>query len=135
MDTNVIVAGLRSSRGASFRVLRGVRHRAVRPVVTVPVFLEYEDVLRRPGLLPSHMPGPAVLAFLNSFLSLAECREVHFRWRPWLEDPKDDSLLEAAFSAGGIPIVTHNLRHFRAAGRLGIRIMTPNHLVRELNLP
>lgn len=102
---------------------------------SVPVFLEYEDVLPRPGVLPAHMPREAISAFLTTFLSLAECREVYFRWRPWLPDPKDECLLEAALAAGAIPIVTHNLRDFRLASKLGIRVITPSELVTELNLP
>ncbi len=135
IDTNVIVSGLRSTRGAAFRLLRGVRNGLVRPIVTVPVFLEYEDVLLRPGILPDHMPRAAVPAFLTAFLALSECREVHFRWRPWLPDPKDECLLEAALAAGAIPIVTHNVRDFCPVSQLGIRVFTPIQFVSDLNLP
>ena len=60
IDTNVIVTGLRSQKGAAFRVLKGVSSGLINPVVSQALFLEYEDVLMRPGMLPSHMPHQAV---------------------------------------------------------------------------
>ena len=103
--------------------------------MSVPLFLEYEDVLLRPGVLPAHMPPNAVSAFLDAFLSVAESRETHFRFRPWLPDPGDEFVLELAFAAGNVPIVTHNTRDFDPASRLGIRIVTPAQIVDEINLP
>jgi putative PIN family toxin of toxin-antitoxin system len=135
IDTNILVSGLRSTKGSSFRVLRGVRAGLVRPVVSVPLFLEYEEVLLRPGLLPPHMPDQAVAAFLDAFLLLAEPREIHFLWRPWLRDADDECVLETALAAGNVPIITHNLSDFAAASTVGVRIMTPHQLVSELNLP
>jgi len=134
IDTNVIVSGLRSTKGTAFRVLGGVRNRLICPVITVPVFLEYEDVLLRPGILPSHMHPSAISAFLDAFLSLSECRDVHFRWRPSLPDPKDECFLEAAVAGGCVPIVTNNLRDFRPASDFGVRVLTPRELAQELNL-
>lgn len=135
IDTNVIVSGLRSRNGAAFRILQGVRSGAVRPVVSQAVFLEYEDVLSRPGMIPSHMPALAVVAFLDAFLLVSELQEIFFRWRPWLPDPKDECVLEAAVAAGCVPIATNNLRDFRPASQLGVRVMTPWELANELKLP
>lgn len=47
LDTSVLVAALRSRRGASNRLLELVAHGAVRPLVSTALFLEYEDVLMR----------------------------------------------------------------------------------------
>ena len=135
IDTNVIVSGLRSTKGASFRVLRGVQTGVVKPVVSVALFLEYQDVLPRPGLLPAQMPPHAILAFLDAFLLKSELQDIFFKWRPWLPDPKDECVLDTAVAAGCIPIVTSNLKDFRPAPRLGVRVMTPWEVVTELNLP
>lgn len=135
IDTNVLVSGLRSNRGAAFRVLRGIRSGHVLPVVSVAVFLEYQEVLARPGILPDQMPGAAITAFLNAFLLASEHRDIFFKWRPWLPDPKDECVLDTAVAAGCVPIVTHNLKDFRPAPKLGVRVMTPWELVSELNLP
>ena len=58
-----------------------------------------------------------------------------FLWRPWLPDPKDECVLELAVAAGCIPITTSNLRDFRPASQLGVRVLTPWELACELNLP
>jgi len=48
LDAKVIVAAVRSRRGASFRVLSMVGPEApFRPVVSVPLVLEYEMALKR----------------------------------------------------------------------------------------
>lgn len=135
IDTNILVSGLRSAKGASFRVLRGIRAGIICPVVSVPILLEYEDVLLRPGLLPAQMSRQFISAFLDSFLMLSELRDIHFLWRPWLRDADDEFVLDAALAAGNVPIVTHNLNDFKAATSLGIRVMTAHELVTELNLP
>lgn len=134
IDTNVIVSGLRSTKGASHQVLRAVRSGLVVPVVSVALFMEYEDVLPRPNMLPEHMTPAAISAFLNAFLLVAQTQEIHFKWRPWLPDPKDECVLDTAVAAGCIPIVTSNLKDFRPAPRLFVRVMTPYELVTELNL-
>ena len=48
LDTSVIVAGLRSRLGASNRLLELVAEERLVPLVTTALFLEYEEVLKRP---------------------------------------------------------------------------------------
>ncbi|MCB1224189.1 MAG: putative toxin-antitoxin system toxin component, PIN family [Verrucomicrobiales bacterium] len=134
IDTNVIVSGLRSTRGAAFCVLRGVRDGVVKPIVSPALFFEYEDVLSRPGMIPGQMSSMVVSAFLDAFLLMAETRDVFFRWRPWLPDPKDECVLELAVAAGYVPITTCNVRDFQPASALGVRVMTPWGLSLELKL-
>lgn len=136
LDTNVLVAGLRSRRGASFRLLQLVRLRQLVPVVSVPLFFEYEDVLSRPGLLPG-IPLAAVDRFLDAFLRLAELREIHFLWRPVLNDAKDEMLVDLAKAAGpGVPLITFNVHDFApAVRRLGLPVLTPADAVRKVSSP
>ena len=87
--------------------------------------MEYEDVFRRPGLLPDYTPED-LGDFLDYFMSeCLECR-IHFLWRPHLPDPKDDLVLELAFAASAPFIITHNLRDFPGVEALGIRAVTPD---------
>jgi hypothetical protein len=83
LDTNVLVAGLRSRRGASFRLLELVVAGAVRPVLSVPLVLEYEAVLKHQGsidgLLAPGRGGEARRAIAHG-ISCA------VRWGPPTED-------------------------------------------------
>ena len=134
IDTNVLLSSLLSRRGASFRLVQKLGTTQFQPVISPPLCLEYEDVFRRPGLLPAHSPQE-ISDFLDYFLSQCiECR-IHFLWPPHLPDPKDDSVLELALAGSAPLIITHNTRHFRNADALGIRAVTPDQFLRILSAP
>ena len=123
LDTNVLVAALRSSRGASHALLQMLGTGAFEHVVTVPLVMEYEDVLLRADMVPVGVP--AVQAVVDYLCATGIAQPVHFLWRPLLPDPKDDMVLEAAAGAGCQWIVTFNIRDFQAASSLGIGAVTP----------
>ena len=132
IDTNVLVSAMRSRRGASFRLLQKLGSGRFQPVISPPLCLEYEDVFRRPGLLPDYS-SEDLGDFLDYFLSKCiECR-IHFLWRPHLPDPKDDLLLELALAGNARFIVTHNTRDFRDVASLGIRVVTPDEFLSILS--
>lgn len=132
LDTNIIVAGLRSRAGASFRVLSLLHRRCFQPVISVPLILEYEDACKR--MLG---PGCALTArdidiVLNALCAVARHQKVFFLWRPLLRDPKDDMVLELAVAAACNAIVTFNVRDFSGAERFGIQIITPGDFLNSL---
>jgi putative PIN family toxin of toxin-antitoxin system len=131
LDTNVLLVGLRSRRGASHRVLRLLAQDRVRICLSVPLALEYEAVLKREAVLLG-LSEPDVDALVDFLCSVAQLVEVHFRWRPTLRDPGDDHLLELAVAAGGATIVTFNTRDFAGSERFGVRLLTPQEFLQEL---
>ena len=132
IDTNVLLSSLRSQRGASFRLVEKLGSAHFQPVISPPLCLEYEDVFRRPGLLPGHTPQD-IDDFLDYFLSQCiECR-IHFLWRPHLPDPKDDLVLELALAGSAQFIITHNTRDFQNMDSLGIQAVTPDGFLRILS--
>ena len=137
LDTSVIVAALRSRRGASHGILRHVADRTVRPLVSTPLFLEYEAVLKRPEhQLAIGMTPERVDAFLAAFASACEGVETHFRWRPQLRDSADEMVLECAVNGRADRLVTHNLRDFAyAADRFALTVRTPGAFLSEIDTP
>lgn len=131
LDTNVLASALRSSRGASFAILQLVYERRLRPLLSVPLLFEYEDVLRRPEQVAHHgLSSAGIDGFLAELAALSEAVEVHFRWRPQLADPKDEMVLEAAINGSADALVTYNVRDFLgASSSFGLRILRPAELI------
>jgi putative PIN family toxin of toxin-antitoxin system len=127
LDTSVLVAGLRSGLGASARLLGLVADGIVTPLVSTPLFFEYEDVLKRPEQLQAMaMTEEAMDGFLSAFASASEAVEVHYKWRPQVRDPADEMVLEAAINGRAAALVTHNLRDLADAGKaFGIPVIRP----------
>lgn len=134
LDTSVIVAALRSQRGASNALLRRVARRTVKPLLTTALFLEYEEVLLRPEQrLATGMSEADVAGFLAALASAAEPIELHFHWRPQLRDPGDEMVLEAAINGRADALVTHNTVDFaEAAPRFGLKVLTPGKFLEKL---
>lgn len=98
IDTNVIVSGLRSRKGASFRMLELVGKGYFDINLSVPLVLEYEDVLYR-QLSELFVSKQAVDAVIDFHCAVSKQHQIFFLWRPFLRDPKDDMVLELAVKA------------------------------------
>lgn len=131
LDTNVLVAGVRSRRGASFQILSRVGTGAFDIALSVPLVLEYEDALVRQSDIP-HLTEADVRDMIDYFCSVALQQEIFFLWRPQLRDAGDDLVLEIAVAANCNAIVTHNVRDFHGAEQFGIRIVNPAEFLAEL---
>lgn len=131
LDTNVLVAGLRSRLGASARLLDLIGRGLIEINLSVPVALEYEAVLKRPGMAPA-FSAREIDDLLNGLCALARHRRVFYLWRPHLSDTREDAILELAVAAGHVPIVTHNGAGFSKAASLGVRVFTPRALLYDI---
>ena len=132
LDTNVLVAGLRSRNGASFRLLSQLGPGSGFEFhLSVPLVLEYEAVLKRPGVVP-FLNGEDIDGFLDYLCAVGHPHDIYFLWRPKLKDPKDDMVLEVAVEASCDFIVTHNLRDFADVEMFGIQAISPGVLLRRL---
>ncbi|MBF0187073.1 MAG: putative toxin-antitoxin system toxin component, PIN family [Magnetococcales bacterium] len=132
LDTNVIVAGLRSRQGASFHILHWLGQRRFTPLLSVPLFLEYEAVLKRPDLVPG-LNQESIDIFLNVVASVSDHVKLYYLWRPALADPADDMILELAIAGNADAIVTFNRRDFmEATRRFGVNVMFPNEFLATL---
>jgi putative PIN family toxin of toxin-antitoxin system len=133
MDTNVAVAGLRSSRGASFRLLQLIGAGDFEIALSVPLVLEYEDILKRESAVLG-LASKDVDTLVEYWCSVAHLQEIHFLWRPVLRDPKDDHILELAVAAGCGLIVTHNTRDFSESTTWGVEAIRPGEFLRRMGV-
>ena len=131
LDTNVIVAGLRSRRGSAFRLLTLVGTGKFELHLSVPLVLEYREVLLR-ELSNLYLDAAKIEDFIEFHCSIARKHRIFFLWRPYLPDPKDDMVLELAVAAGCDSVVTYNIRDFVGIEKFGIKTITPAELLREI---
>ena len=128
-----VAPGLRSRRGAAFRLLTEVGKTSFEIALSVPLVLEYEDVLMRQAEKMG-LAADDIDALLDYFCRVAHLQRIFFLWRPLLPDPKDDLVLEVAVAAECEAIVTYNVRHFAGAERFGIQVLEPGPFLRDIGV-
>jgi putative PIN family toxin of toxin-antitoxin system len=133
-DTDVLVAALRSDRGASRQLLLSALDRKTEVLASVPLMLEYEAVFTRPEHLnASRLTVVQVNDVLDALTQVIIPVHMSFRWRPRLKDPGDEMVLETAVNGEADRLVTFNLRHLAAAaGEFGIRALLPRDVWKEV---
>ena len=131
LDTNVLYAGLYSSEGASYQILRAIERGQIQITLSTTLLFEYEDILNRKkselGLSSQHIE-----AILDNLCKFGDHQKIYYLWRPFLPDPKDDHILEVAVASQAKIIVTHNIKDFKKIDKFGIRPITPRELLEEI---
>ncbi|MEW6303203.1 MAG: putative toxin-antitoxin system toxin component, PIN family [Verrucomicrobiota bacterium] len=124
MDTNVLVAALRSQRGASHELLRLLRNGQWTLVLSNTVLGEYHEVLHREAdtLGLSH---PDADAYLDVLCALAEQRTLTTAWQPAAADPDDEAFVQLAREAEVEYLVTHNVNDVAGARQFGAKVVRP----------
>ncbi len=127
LDTNVLVAAVRSPAGASAEIVRLTLTQQLHVMCSVPLFLEYEAVLSRPEqLLAAGVAMADIANLLDVLAGVVQAVEIQFLWRPQLRDPADDMVLEAAVNGQASAIISFNQRDFLPqAAAFGLAVLTP----------
>lgn len=131
IDTNVIVAGLRSKRGAAFRLLELVGTGRFEINLSVPLLLEYEDVLLR-GSPSLPVTSSVIESVLNFHCRVARHHQIFFLWRPFLRDPKDDLVLELAVKANCDYIISYNKRDFVGVEQFNVKVVDAGEFLLQI---
>lgn len=133
MDTNVLYSGLRSNRGASYKLLKHLNSGIFEINLSVPLVLEYEEILiRKQSTL--NFNKVEIGQILDYLCSVANLHEVHFLWRPVLNDPKDDMILDLAVRANCRYIVTYNTRDFTGVNKFGLQAITTQEFLKIIKV-
>lgn len=133
LDTNLLVAGLRSRTGASNAILIAAFRRRFQWCCSVPLYYEYQDVLNRAEfLVETGLTRKQIAGFLEDAASVIIPVGVDFRWRPQLQDPDDEMVLETAINARGA-IVTHNRKDFgHVPAQFGLDLLSPADALKRI---
>lgn len=113
MDTNIIIAGLYSRSGASFRIIETALKEQLKYTVSPLVALEYigkiEDKVQD-GLLD--LPVEYYLRIVKALIQNGILIQRPILNRPTLPDNSDDKILECAIAGRCNAIITFNTRDF-----------------------
>lgn len=134
LDTDVVIAAMRSPTGASAATLMSARSGRVTLLATVALFIEYEATCQRAehreaaGLNQSETK-----LFLDGLAHLVEEVEAHFLWRGRLRDANDDMVLDAAVNGQADAIVTFNRRDYGSVPvEFGIELLLPRDVLARI---
>ena len=134
LDTNVIVAGLRSPLGASADLLDRALGREFTLLLSVALVLEYESICKAPTQrIVAGLTASEVEVIMSALCAVAEPVRSRFLWRPQLRDPADEMVLEAAINGSADALVTFNRRDFGAAAeRFGMKLLSPQQALQRI---
>ena len=134
LDTDVVVAAMRSPRGGSAELLRRIDGGKAVMLLSVALALEYEAICTlAEHRLASGLSALEAGIYVDGLIGLAEPVRAFFRWRPQLRDPGDELVLEAAVDGQADAIVTFNESHLREARSIfGIDVIRPAEALRRI---
>lgn len=134
LDTDAVVAAMRSPAGASAAIIRAVRQKRATLLLSVPLAMEYEAVCRRPEHhLEAGLSEKQAEIFLDAIIAMGEPVATHFLWRPQLRDPNDEMVLEAAVNGRADALVTFNVRDYGTApSEFGVEVLLPREALMRI---
>lgn len=109
IDTNVFVAAMRTGdrdSGASRALLRAALAGQYRPLFGNALWLEYEDLLGRPGVWTKAATHAERENMLRALAAAGRWVTVYYGWRPNLPDEGDNHLIELAVAGNAEAIVS-----------------------------
>jgi len=132
LDTDMVLSAFVSPTGASRLWLAAALRGEVPMVLSVPLVIEYESVMRRPQHLARARASLLdVERLLDAVVRQGELASISYLWRPQLRDPGDEMVLETAVNGRADRILTFNLTDFAGAERFGIAVTQPGPAWRE----
>ena len=136
VDTNVLLSGLISSKGYSFRLLEQMFNKQVDYLMSLKLLCEYREVLLRHENMKKI---PLSLSEIESVLALivqnGVYQDVYYRWRPNLQDEDDNFIMELAIAGHAESIVTFNKKDFLMAElKFNFSLLSPREFLKERSL-
>lgn len=128
IDTNVIISALRSRRGASYKLMYQIIREDLELYLSVPLVIEYEKVaIDHVGTISFSIDE--VNKYIDFLCHISKKRKIHYLWRPFLKDPKDDMVLELAVAGNCKFLITFNKKDFEGSEKFGVTVLTPKEFL------
>jgi putative PIN family toxin of toxin-antitoxin system len=136
IDTDVLVAAFISPAGASRQLVLDVLDGKCVLLLSTPLLLEYESVLRRPVHLARAKAAEAdVTEILDALAGLCVPVVFDYNWRPTGAHADDELVAETAINGHADVVVTFNVKDMRKAGeRFGFQTQWPGPLVKRIRI-
>lgn len=132
VDTNVFVTALRSKHGASYKLIQLIKKGIFQFNLSVPLALEYEAVAKR-TIGEITLDENEVDDILDFVISKSNLWQIFYLWRPELNDPGDDMVLELAVTANCQYLITYNVADFKSIKKkFGITAITPKEFLQMI---
>ncbi len=133
LDTNILYQTLKSTTGASYFILQEIRNRKIQLALSVPLFKEYEDVLKRiKSLQDFELDISDIDKFLHFIAYVGKPYNTYFLFRPNLKDEKDNMVVELAITSQSDYLVTSNVKDFKNAELKfdKLKVVTPSEFAK-----
>ncbi|MGD0939144.1 MAG: PIN domain-containing protein [Terracidiphilus sp.] len=103
-------------------------------LLSVALALEYEaKCMMAEHRLAAGLTEVEAGIFIDGLIAMAEPVQSYFRWRPQLQDPGDELVLEAAVNGRAEVIVTFNIKDLHDAEHsFGIDVIRPGEALRRI---
>jgi putative PIN family toxin of toxin-antitoxin system len=131
LDTNVLLAGLRSNRGASYKLLTLLNDSRWQLNISTALIFEYEEILKRQKEQLT-LTESDINSIIETFCAIANQRNIFYLWRPVARDPDDDFLIDLAVECQANFIITYNQKDLQAAEKFGIKVVTPKEFLQQV---
>ncbi|MBI5651349.1 MAG: putative toxin-antitoxin system toxin component, PIN family [Chloroflexi bacterium] len=133
LDTNVLISATLSEQGFSAIILRAIRQRRLRVIVSPYILNEYLNVVRRPHIAKKYKEIgeriDALIRFLNVRAILVAGQPIE---RVISDDPKDDAILACAVQGQAQYIVSGDEHIKQLAAYRGIKILSPRDFATQI---
>jgi putative PIN family toxin of toxin-antitoxin system len=131
IDTNVLVTALRSSRGASYKLLTMLNDTRWQLNISTTLILEYEEILKREQDR-LNLNDQDIDNLIEGICTIANQRSIFYLWRPVAKDPDDDFLIDLAVECQASFIITYNRKDLEAAEKFGVKLLTPKQFLQHI---
>ena len=134
LDTNILYQALRSKNGASHIILKMIRNQEISLAISIPVFSEYEDVLKRKETLYDLDLLPADIDKVLDFIAyIGKPFDIYYLQRPNLRDESDNKFIELAVASNSEYILTRNINDYIIDNQLkydDLKIVNPADFIK-----